>query len=107
MYYYIRSSLYKEPQDYSGMFGILLLDEASSKIQVLVYDTKRKAENGFQRIQSKPTRDSVANEAWTNKAFDYMDKVSESEIAGNKYYPDDSGVYVTLLNKEPITIRRR
>ena len=107
MYYYIKSSLYKESQDYSGMFGVLLFDEASSKTQALIYDTKRKAENGFQRIQSKPTRDSIANEAWTNKAFDYMDKVSESEIAGNKYYPDDSGVFVTLLTTEPIHIRRR
>ena len=61
MYYYIKSSLYKEPQDYSGMFGVLLFDEASSKTQALIYDTKRKAENGMRRIESKPTRDNVAN----------------------------------------------
>ena len=107
MYYYIRSSLYKEPQDYSGMFGVLLFDEASSKTQALVYDTKRKAENGMRRIESKPTRDNVANEVWTNKAFDYIDKVSESDVDGNKFYPDDSGVFITLLNETPIPIRRR
>lgn len=107
MYYYIKSSLYKEPQDYSGMFGILLFDEVSSKTIALVYDTKRKAENGMRRIESKPTRDNVANETWTNKAFDFMDNVSDSDIDGDKYYPDDSSVFVTLLNTEPIPIRRR
>lgn len=107
MYYYIRSSLYKEPQDYSGMFGVLLFDETSSKTQALVYDTKRKAENGLHRIENKPTRDIIVNETWTNKAFDFMDNVSDSDIDGNKYYPDDSDVHVTLLNAEPISIRRR
>lgn len=104
---YIKSSLYKEPQDYTGMFGILLLEEFSSKLSVLVYDTERKAMNALHRLESKPTRDNMTNEAWTGKAFDYMNKVSESSIDSDRYYPDDRDSFVTLINNEPVSIRRR
>lgn len=96
---YVRSAVMNWDGEYEEEYGVLTQDNFSAKYDIIVFDTKRKANAWMNKLMASPTPD-VFKKAVKSAKYVWDDALT-NKIDGNLYYTDSSGYsddFITLVN---------